>query len=124
MKRCGFTLMEVLIAVVIVGVLAGLAVPSYFKTIEKAKSSEATANLKAIHLGQKIYKVDNNRFYGPQNAVAVINTNLNTDLTQENYTLAITAAAANTYTATASRIGGTKVFTITETGLITEAGNY
>lgn len=124
MRRGGFTMMEVLIAVVIVGVLAGLAVPNYFKTVEKAKSSEATANLKALHLGQKIYKVDNNSYYGPSNNLDAINTNLNIDLTEENYDLAITAASAAAYTATASRNGGTKVFTIDQTGQITESGSY
>ena len=116
--------MEVLIVVVILGVLAGLAVPNYFLTVEKTRGNEAIANLKALHMGQKIYKVDNNTFYGPQTALATINTNLNVDLAEQYYNIDITAASAAAYTATGSRIGGTKVYTITETGNITESGQF
>ena len=119
-----FTLMEVLIVIVIMGVLAGLAVPNYFKTVEKARSSEAAANLKTIHLGQKIHRVDSNTFYGPSSSLSDINTNLDIDLAEEFYTLLITAASATKYTATASRKGGSKVFTKTETGKITESGGF
>lgn len=120
----GFTLMEVLLVVVVLGVLAGLAIPNYFKTVEKAKSSEATANLKTLHLGQKIYQVDNSTFYGPSMNLAAINQNLDIDITQENYVIAITAASAAAYTATATRFARTKTFTINETGVITESGSY
>ena len=120
----GFTLMEVLLVVVVLGVLAGLAIPNYRKTVEKAKSSEAVSNLKTLHLGEKIYFVDNSAYYGPNSDLAQINQNLNIDISEEHYDVAITAASASAYTATASRIGGTKVFTITQTGQITEAGSF
>lgn len=120
----GFTLMEVLIVIVVLGVLVGLAVPNYFRTVEKTRSNEAIANLKTIHMGQKIYRVDNNTFYGPSSSLSSINQNLNTDVTEEFYSLAITHADATTFEATASRVGGTKVFTIDETGNISESGSY
>ena len=43
----GFTLLELLIVIVILGVLAGLAIPAYQGSVEKARSQEALASLGA-----------------------------------------------------------------------------
>lgn len=45
----GFTLVEILIAVLIMGVLVTMAVPMYEKTIEKSRIAEARAHLKRIY---------------------------------------------------------------------------
>ena len=47
-KIRGFTLLEILVVVVIVGILASLAIPQYQKSVEKAKGSEAIANLNIL----------------------------------------------------------------------------
>ena len=54
-RKIGFTLTELLIVVIIIGVLATLALPMLVKTLEKAKVGEATSNLNLIRTGQKIY---------------------------------------------------------------------
>jgi len=45
-KREGFTLLEVIIVIIIVGVLASLALPRFFNLIESSRSVEAMAMLK------------------------------------------------------------------------------
>lgn len=44
----GFTLLEILIVVVILGILASLAIPRYQVSVEKAKGSEAVANINIL----------------------------------------------------------------------------
>ena len=40
-NKSGFTLLEIIIVIIIVGVLASLALPRFFKTVEFSKSAEA-----------------------------------------------------------------------------------
>ncbi|MBU1007342.1 MAG: type II secretion system GspH family protein [Candidatus Omnitrophica bacterium] len=61
-RNIGFTLTELLIVVVIVGLLATLALPMLVKTLEKAKVGEATSNLNLIRTGQKIYFLEYGQF--------------------------------------------------------------
>lgn len=61
-RKIGFTLTELLIVVIIVGILATLALPMLVKTLEKAKLGEAASNLNLIRTGQKIYFLEYSTF--------------------------------------------------------------
>ena len=54
-KFHGFSLMEVMIVVVIIGILAAFAYPNLEKYLKRARQTEAKTNLSAIYTAQKIY---------------------------------------------------------------------
>jgi prepilin-type N-terminal cleavage/methylation domain-containing protein len=51
----GYTLLEVLVAVIIICVLTGIAAPMYSRAIEQARLDSAAGNLKTIWSAQRIY---------------------------------------------------------------------
>ncbi|MDX2008812.1 MAG: prepilin-type N-terminal cleavage/methylation domain-containing protein [Myxococcaceae bacterium] len=53
LKATGFTLIELMIVVAIIGILAAIAIPNFVRFQAKGKQSEVNANLKAIFTAQK-----------------------------------------------------------------------
>src|SRR5687768_14349046 len=51
----GFTLIELMIVVAIIGVLAAVAIPAFMKYIRKSKTTEAVENIKKIYEGARSY---------------------------------------------------------------------
>ena len=56
----GFTLVELLIVVVILGIIAAIGFPMYTGYIDSARDKEATASLQAISMMQEQYQLENN----------------------------------------------------------------
>jgi type IV pilus assembly protein PilA len=56
--KAGFTLIELMIVVAIIGLLAALAIPNFLKFQARARQSEAKTNLKSIYTAQKSYYGD------------------------------------------------------------------
>ncbi len=127
----GFTLIELLITLVILGVVAGLASPTYSRSVEESRVNEITVNLNTIYMGQKIYALNNSGNYwnpGANPSVASINSTLNIDISPKFYDItSITASNASnpkTFLAVGTRnttSGGDGVTThsIDETGTVT-----
>lgn len=64
----GFTAMELLVAIAVLGILSALAVPNFIRFQARSKQSEAKANLKALYTAEKAYfqeKDTYNKLVGP-----------------------------------------------------------
>ena len=61
-NKKGFTLIELMIVVAIIGILAAIAIPNFLKFQAKSKQSEAKTNLKAIYTAQTGYFGENNTY--------------------------------------------------------------
>jgi len=62
MRSKGFTLVEVLIVVIIIGILAAIGIPQFASSIEKARGGEARAGLGHIQTAEKIYYAENDAY--------------------------------------------------------------
>jgi type IV pilus assembly protein PilA len=61
-NKKGFTLIELMIVVAIIGILAAIAIPNFLKFQAKSKQSEAKTNLKAIYTAETGYYGENNTY--------------------------------------------------------------
>ncbi len=58
MNRKGFTLTEVLVTVVILGVLVSVAMPQYMRAVERSRATEAMSAIKSINDAIYVYYSD------------------------------------------------------------------
>jgi len=58
----GFTLVELMIVVAIIGILASIAIPNFKTFTTKAKQSEVKVNMAGIYTSQISYFVENDRY--------------------------------------------------------------
>ena len=61
-RPCGFTLIEVMVALVVVSILAGIAYPSYRESVRKGKRTEGRAALLQLMQQQERYYSQHNSY--------------------------------------------------------------
>jgi prepilin-type N-terminal cleavage/methylation domain-containing protein len=60
----GFTLIELMIVVAIIGILAAIAIPNFIRFQARSKQSEAKSNMKSVFTGEKSYYGEHDAFTG------------------------------------------------------------
>jgi general secretion pathway protein G len=61
-RSSGFTLIEILVVIVILGILAALVVPRVLERPDEARVIAAKSDIAAIMQGLKLYRLDNQRY--------------------------------------------------------------
>jgi general secretion pathway protein G len=73
----GFTLIEIMVVVVIIGLLAAVIVPSMFGRVEEARVAKARSDIQAIETGLTMYKLDNFKYPSTDLGLAALSTRPN-----------------------------------------------
>jgi general secretion pathway protein G len=58
-KQAGFTLIELMVVIIILGVLAGLIIPRVMGRPDEARQAKAKIQIESIESALKLYKLDN-----------------------------------------------------------------
>jgi len=105
-KMRGFTLMEILIVVAIVGILAGIAYPSYQEQVAKAKRADAAAALMTGAQALERYYTSNGSYLDANDKLAAVFPTKAPESGTAYYNIAATGTpTANSYTLRATRTG-------------------
>jgi len=110
MNKHGFSLMELMIVVAIVGIIAAIAIPSYSKYVTRTRRADAITALETIALNEEKNFAENGQYDTIATLVAAGYPNPNADANR-NYNIAVTVG------------GGGSSFVATATGMNDQAGD-
>ncbi len=126
----GFTLIELMITVVVIGVLSAIAIPSYNEYINRGRRADAQTQLQAAQMWMERFYSQNYRYDQDAGGTAVSFSNQTFATSPPAgegpaaYTISLTTVARNSYTLTATRSStgrmasdGCGNFTLTNTGV-------
>lgn len=105
-KIKSFTLTEVLIVLVIIGILVLLALPNLMPLITKAKTTEAKIQLEHIYTLEKSYYFEKSKYSDDLNEIGFIQEKLVTDESggNANYLIEISNISSNSFIAHATSV--------------------
>ncbi len=122
----GFSLTELMVVLVIIGVLVLLAMPKLLPLVTKAKTTEAKLMLKQVHTLEQSYKFENDRYSNSLSEIGFEQTKLISEGGQARYKIEIVSADEKGFVAQAvstvdfNNNGVFNVWVVDETGVIKE----
>lgn len=119
-REAGFTLVELLVVMLILGLLAAIAIPSFFNQRDKAKDAEAKSAVRSAQTAIETYATDNNGSYAGATVAGLVN--IEQTLSDVGTRLTVPAPAADAYTVTVASNNTPNTFSInrTATGTTTQ----
>jgi type IV pilus assembly protein PilE len=100
----GFTLVELMITVVVIGILASIALPNYTDYVRRGKAAEATSTLADLRVRMEQYFQDNRTYLDV--SVAILAPCSPAAGTTKYFTYSCTTQTQNTYTISAAPAAG------------------
>lgn len=114
--EAGFTLVELLVVMLILGILAAIAIPAFFSQRDKGYDADAKADARSVQTALETYAIDNDGAYtgADQSALSAIEGTINSipaaDLTitvgANTYSVTLDSKSGNTYTVARAANGG------------------
>lgn len=122
----GFSLTELMVVLVIIGILVLLALPRLLPLVTKAKTTEAKLSLKQVYMLERTYKFEYDTFADNLQSIGFEQEKLITEGGNARYSIEIVNADVNAFTATAISVvdfdddGIFNVWEVNEDGKILE----
>ena len=129
-EESGFTLVELLVVMLILGPLAAIAIPAFFNQRDKARDSQAKVYARTAETAMETFATDNNGVYTGANAAALVNEESTLsgatisavttpapapDTSNKSYKISVTSSTGNVFSVT-RHDGGTTALTCTNGG--------
>jgi prepilin-type N-terminal cleavage/methylation domain-containing protein len=129
LPRRGFSLVEMMVAVIVLGILCSFGVPRFQQSLEQSRADVAGASLRAIWSAQRLYWLQNRTYATDLSELTNTSSSTNQSLldpsitggSNASYSYSITSASATAFVATATRSSGVSwsgTFTIDSNGNI------
>ena len=112
-KESGFTLIELMIVIAIIGILAAIAIPQFAAYRKRSYNAAAESDLRNAATAQEAYYVDNATY---TTGIANIEGATYGLYLSDKVGLDIVTATANTYVMTAAHSSGDKTYTLSGPG--------
>jgi prepilin-type N-terminal cleavage/methylation domain-containing protein len=119
----GYTLVEMMIVLVVMGVMISFGIPKFSRALEQSRANVAGANLRAIWTAERIYWLDNRTYTTNLQVLSpnLLDSSILSD-TSYSYQVQVPAADGTLFTATATRAAKASwsgTLTITQDGGLT-----
>ncbi|MFH1094102.1 MAG: type II secretion system protein [Candidatus Omnitrophota bacterium] len=112
-KNSGFTMVELMITVIIIGILVSMAIPNYARSLERSKCSQAIQILKNMRNAGLSYYANNETFPTPGQETDLedeVGANFYSDDSNADWDFSITTGNNTTFVVQASRRRGPHPF--------------